>query len=179
MHNVLTRGNSLLAFTLWVMAGVTAACFLTTVFLDYTTPTKLEVKDIKLRTVVDYATDERKVDLATLAFDLEVDFTKIFNWNVKQLFVYLVAEYKSRESVVNQVVLWDQIVERAERVVLNEKGKKTKYYFIDNGNSLLKHKNVSFSLRYNVIPNSGYLRLVQSAEPVTVEFPTQYSITRR
>uniref|UniRef100_A0A8R1HUK2 Signal peptidase complex subunit 3 n=1 Tax=Caenorhabditis japonica TaxID=281687 RepID=A0A8R1HUK2_CAEJA len=99
MHNLLSRGNSLLAFTLWVMAAVTAACFFSTVFLDYTTHTKLTVNDIKLRSVVDYATDEKKVDLATLAFDLEADFTKVFNWNVKQVFVYLVAEYKSAANV--------------------------------------------------------------------------------
>uniref|UniRef100_A0A1I7URH1 Signal peptidase complex subunit 3 n=1 Tax=Caenorhabditis tropicalis TaxID=1561998 RepID=A0A1I7URH1_9PELO len=179
MHNVLSRANALLAFTLWVMAAVTAACFLSTVFLDYTVPSQITVKDIKVRSIVDYATDDQQADLATLSFNLKVDFTRIFNWNVKQLFVYLVAEYKSKVNEVNQVVLWDRIVERGERVVMDEIGVKTKYYFLDDGTNLLKHDNVTFVLRYNVIPNAGYLRLVQSTNQIVVPFPTTYSTTRR
>ncbi|KAF1760001.1 hypothetical protein GCK72_008247 [Caenorhabditis remanei] len=190
MHNLLNRANALLAFTLWVMAAVTAACFLSTVFLDYSVPTKLSVKDVKIRNVVDYATDEQQADLATLNFNLNVDFSKLFNctgfiavtpcnWNVKQLFVYLVAEYKTPVNEVNQVVLWDRIVERSERVVMDEIGIKPKYYFLDDGSNLLKHENVTFVLRYNVIPNAGYLRLVQSSDQIVVPFPSTYSTTRR
>ncbi|PIC40416.1 hypothetical protein B9Z55_011765 [Caenorhabditis nigoni] len=179
MHNLLSRANSLLAFTLWVMAAVTAACFLSTVFLDYTVSNHLEVNDIKIRNVRDYATDDKQADLATLAFNLKVDFSRLFNWNVKQLFVYLVAEYKSAENAVNQVVIWDRIVERSERVVMDEIGVKTKYYFLDDGAHLLKHDNVTFVLRYNVIPNAGYLRLVQSTNQLVVPFPTTYTTTRR
>ncbi|CAL2038285.1 unnamed protein product [Caenorhabditis brenneri] len=179
MHNILNRANALLAFTLWVMAAVTAACFLSTVFLDYTVPTKLTVKDIKVRTIADYATDEQQADLATLSFNLNVDFTKVFNWNVKQLFVYLVAEYKSDNNAVNQVVLWDRIVERANRVVMDEVNVKPKYYFLDDGSNLLKHQNVTFVIRYNVIPNAGYLRLVQSTDQISVPFPTTYTTSRR
>jgi len=38
-------------------------------------------------------------------FDLNADLTPVFNWNVKQLFVYLVAEYKTKNNQVNQVFI--------------------------------------------------------------------------
>ncbi|CAI5446312.1 unnamed protein product [Caenorhabditis angaria] len=179
MHSFLTRGNALLGFTLWVMAAVTAAAFLSTVFLDYTTNVELKTSDIKIRPVVDYTTEDETVDLATLQFSISADFSKLFNWNVKQLFVYLVAEYQSKNNAINQVVLWDRIVERSERVVMNEKNLKTKYYFLDDGKNLIGHKNVTFVLRYNVIPNSGYLRLSQAQGQIEVPFPTEYSAKSR
>lgn len=41
MHSVLTRGNAILAYSLSVLAFLTFACFLSTVFLDYRTDAKL------------------------------------------------------------------------------------------------------------------------------------------
>ena len=43
-------------------------------------------------------------------FDLDADLSPVFNWNVKQLFVYVTAEYKSKTNELNQVVIWDKIV---------------------------------------------------------------------
>ena len=34
----------------------------------------------------------------------------VFNWNVKQLFVYVTAEYETEANTLNQVVVWDQII---------------------------------------------------------------------
>ena len=44
-----------------------------------------------------------KNDLGVLRFDLTADLTPVFNWNVKQLFLYLIAEYTSEKHEVNQV----------------------------------------------------------------------------
>ena len=54
-----------------------------------------------------------------LTFDLKADLTPLFNWNVKQLFLYLTAEYETQANVVNQVVLWDKIIQRGENAVLD------------------------------------------------------------
>jgi signal peptidase complex subunit 3 len=37
MHSVLQRGNAILAYALSVLACLTLACFISTVFLDYRT----------------------------------------------------------------------------------------------------------------------------------------------
>lgn len=34
-----------------------------------------------------------------LIFDIESDLTPLFNWNTKQVFVYLTAEYPGKSSV--------------------------------------------------------------------------------
>lgn len=71
-----------------------------------------------------------------LTFDLKTDLTPLFNWNVKQLFLYLTAEYVTPNNVLNQVVLWDKIILRGENAVLDFKNMNTKYYFWDDGNGL-------------------------------------------
>ena len=64
------------------------------------------------------------------------DLTDVFNWNCKQLFLYLLAEYETKDNKVNQVVLWDKIIKRGDNAVLNLKKMNTKYYFFDDGNFL-------------------------------------------
>jgi hypothetical protein len=36
-------------------------------------------------------------------FDLQADLNPLFNWNAKQLFVFLVAEYETTDNKLNQV----------------------------------------------------------------------------
>ena len=47
------------------------------------------------------------------------DLSSVFNWNVRQLFVFLIAEYKTKGVNNNQVVLWDSIVLTPEAARLN------------------------------------------------------------
>ena len=60
--------------------------------------------------------------LATLC-TLQANLTHLFNWNVKQLFLYLTAEYETADNKLNQVVLWDKIIQRGENAVLDYKGR--------------------------------------------------------
>ncbi len=45
------------------------------------------------------------VDRALLNFDLHVDLNPAFHWNIKQLFVYVVASYETDRNPNNQIVL--------------------------------------------------------------------------
>lgn len=38
-------------------------------------------------------------------FDLQADLNPLFNWNAKQLFVFLTAEYETVDNKLNQVFL--------------------------------------------------------------------------
>lgn len=53
----------------------------------------------------EYAVSREKNDLGALRFDLNTDLTPLFNWNTKQLFLYLTAEYQTQNNKVNQVSL--------------------------------------------------------------------------
>lgn len=84
----------------------------------------------------DYSANREKRDLGHITFDLNADLNPLFNWNVKQLFLYLTAEYKTKDNDLNQVVLWDKIVQRGDNAILDVKNMHTKYYFWDDGNGL-------------------------------------------
>jgi len=55
-------------------------------------------------------------DQAVLTLGIEADLRSVFNWNVKQLFVYVTAEYETDANVLNQVVVWDTIINDAPSV---------------------------------------------------------------
>lgn len=44
-----------------------------------------------------------ELDLGVITFDIDANLTELFNWNVKELFVYLAAEYRTKDNQVNQV----------------------------------------------------------------------------
>ncbi|TKR58046.1 hypothetical protein L596_030670 [Steinernema carpocapsae] len=174
MHTIWTRANAIFAFTLSVLAVATFAAFVSTLFSDYSTPVQIHVTNPRLKSINDYGVDGVRSDLAMFGMDIHVDVSPVYNWNVKQLFLYLVAEYKSPKYKMNQVVLWDKIIKRDELSVVHEEHVIPKYYFFDEGNNLLNHKNVTLQLRWNVIPNAGYIRLAQGEGAARVEFPSSY-----
>lgn len=103
MHTVLTRGNAILAYTLSVLACLTFCCFISTVFLDYRTGVKINAVKSLVKNVPNYGNNKELNDLGFITFDLQTDLSGLFNWNVKQLFLYLTAEYKTENNELNQV----------------------------------------------------------------------------
>ncbi|CAG5120565.1 unnamed protein product [Candidula unifasciata] len=81
-------------------------------------------------------------------------------------------------TALNQVVLWDKIIERGEESLLDYHSANTKYYFWDYGNGLRGHENVTLTLSWNVIPNAGTLPKVTGAGSERIVFPDQYTSGR-
>ncbi|XP_061399510.1 signal peptidase complex subunit 3 [Musca vetustissima] len=175
MHTVLTRGNATVAYTLSVLACLTFCCFVSTVFLDYRIQSNVKTGKILVKNVPDYGASRQKHDLGYITFDLETNLTSIFNWNVKQLFIFLTAEYKTADNVLNQVVLWDKIIRRGDNAELDFKNLNTKYYFWDDGNGLRNNPNVTLYLSWNIIPNAGLLPTIMSLNSHTFKFPSEYA----
>ncbi len=50
--------------------------------------------------MTEFTNGKKKNDLGFLNFDLNVDLEPLFNWNVKQLFLYLTAEYETKANVL-------------------------------------------------------------------------------
>jgi len=61
--------------------------------------------------------------LGNFYFDMKADLTELFHWNNKQLFLYVMAEYKTEQNDINQVVVWDRIIKRGEKSKLDLKRK--------------------------------------------------------
>lgn len=178
MNTVLSRANSLFAFSLSVMAALTFGCFITTAFKDRSVPVRLHVSRIMLKNVEDFTGPRERSDLGFINFDVTADLENIFDWNVKQLFLYLSAEYSTKNNALNQVVLWDKIVLRGDNPKLLLKNMKTKYFFFDDGNGLKGNRNVTLTLSWNVVPNAGILPLVTGSGHVSVPFPDTYEIMK-
>jgi signal peptidase complex subunit 3 len=49
--------------------------------------------------MTEFGAGKKKNDIGFFNFDLNVDIEPLFNWNVKQLFLYLTAEYKTSQNV--------------------------------------------------------------------------------
>ncbi|CAK9805423.1 Signal peptidase complex subunit 3 [Anthophora quadrimaculata] len=178
MHSVFARNNAVMAYTLSVSACLTFCCFLSTVFIDYRANANLNTVKVAVKNLPDYSASREKNDLAYLTFDLQTDLTPLFNWNVKQLFLYLTAEYQTENNKFNQIVLWDKIVLRGDNAVLDFKNMNTKYYFWDDGNGLRGNKNVTLTLSWNIIPNAGLLPSVNALGSHTFAFPSEYTSLR-
>ncbi|MBN3284065.1 SPCS3 peptidase, partial [Polyodon spathula] len=178
MNTVLSRANSLFAFSLSVMAALTFGCFVTTAFKDRTVPVDIQVSRVMLKNVDDFTGPKERSDLGFITFDVTADILPIFDWNVKQLFLYLSAEYETKNNALNQVVLWDKIILRGENTNLSLKDMKSKYFFFDDGNGLRGNKNITLTLSWNVVPNAGILPLVMGSGHTSVPFPDAYEATK-
>ena len=62
---------------------------------------------------------------------LDADFTPLFHWNTKQLFVYIALEYSNNKHPRNQVIIWDKIVKRNEAHHLKLSNFVNKYRIAD------------------------------------------------
>ncbi|NXS08685.1 SPCS3 peptidase, partial [Neodrepanis coruscans] len=131
------------------------------------------------KNVEDFTGPRERSDLGFVTFDITADILNgkngsIFDWNVKQLFLYLSAEYSTKNNALNQVVLWDKIMLRGDNPRLSLKDMKSKYFFFDDGNGLRGNRNITLTLSWNVVPNAGILPLVTGSGHVSVPFPDTY-----
>ncbi|NXM08394.1 SPCS3 peptidase, partial [Tyrannus savana] len=145
------------------------------------------------KNVEDFTGPRERSDLGFVTFDITADILNgkngfptflnknaliIFDWNVKQLFLYLSAEYSTKNNALNQVVLWDKIMLRGDNPRLSLKDMKSKYFFFDDGNGLKGNRNITLTLSWNVVPNAGILPLVTGSGRVSVPFPDTYETTK-
>ncbi|XP_055499318.1 signal peptidase complex subunit 3-like [Leucoraja erinacea] len=176
MHCLASRLNSLFTFTLLVMAALTLLVFLSTALRQPRVPASLTLASASLKKYEDFITIG---DVGSLNFNIHVDLGPVFNWNVKHLFLYLSAEYVTKSNALNQLILWDKIIARGENPKLDFRGMSTKYLFLDDGNGLKGHKNISLFLSWNIIPNAGTLFLIPASTQTLISLPDKYDEVRR
>jgi len=176
MNTLLSRTNAIFAFSLSILASLTFICSLSTAFKSYN-----ELVDVKIvatkklvKNVADYSAGRERNDLGFISFNLDADFAPAFDWNTKQLFVYMTAHYKTKNNVLNEVVLWDHIIQRGDESKISLKNQHTKYYFWDDGNGLKANDNITLTLSMNVIPNAGLLPISTVPSIHSFSFPNEY-----
>lgn len=135
---------------------------------------KIVVKTLQLNTLRSLKS-HGGVDRSLLSFDLEADLTPAFHWNIKQLFVYVVASYKTDTTPVNRIVLWDKIIEAHDEKKISEKNVFVKYALVDQGDEL-RGKEVELQLMWDHMPITGLLYMGEQDSTTTSSFtlPSEY-----
>ncbi|RCK63792.1 Microsomal signal peptidase subunit 3 [Candida viswanathii] len=92
-----------------------------------------------------------------IQFDVRTDLTPLFNWNTKQVFVYLTAEYPGKsEGSSNKVTFWDKIITDKKDAVLDLTAQRGKYSVWDVEKSF-RGRNATVKLEWNIQPYIGPL----------------------
>uniref|UniRef100_K3X1H1 Signal peptidase complex subunit 3 n=1 Tax=Globisporangium ultimum (strain ATCC 200006 / CBS 805.95 / DAOM BR144) TaxID=431595 RepID=K3X1H1_GLOUD len=169
MYSVWTRANAVFFTSLMALAVM---CTLTSfsTYLHEATPIVTTLQLNKLHSLRNY---RDRTDRATLSFDLDADLSSVFNWNVKQLFVYVVAEYESEKNVKNQVVIWDKIVQTKDVAAKLQFHNEGVEYFLSDQYDQLRGTNVTLRLEWDVMPVCGRL-FVYSAGRSSFVLPSTY-----
>jgi len=152
MHSLSSRLNALFAFFLSVMGAIALGCFASTWFKDYSSANlTVDKHAITLRSALDFTTTRQNSDLATIKFSINGNFTELFDWNTKEIFIYLVCEYTTPQNRLNQVVLWDKILLRDDKDVDHFvlENSSPKYYFFDDGAFLRYNCKTDPSMEYH------------------------------
>ena len=114
-------------------------------------------------------------DQAILSLAIDADLRSVFNWNVKQLFVYVTAEYETQANVLNQVVVWDSVISEPEQAHIKSDLVVNKYSLTDQGFGL-RDNEVKLVLNWNVVPATGLLTLSHAFDQIhTFQVPATYA----
>lgn len=122
------------------------------------------------------------VDRALLSFDLHVDLEPAFHWNIKQLFVCVVASYVTDTNPKgNRIVLWDKIVEATDHnKVLQQSNVFVKYALVDQGDEL-RGQDIQLELLWDHMPITGLLYMGKQEPNSTSTFtlPSEYDLPKQ
>ncbi len=90
--------------------------------------------------------------------------------------VYVVASYETESKAVNQVVIWDKIVEAIDpEKVIRQDNVFVKYALVDQGDEL-RGKKVNLQLMWDHMPITGMLYKKDQPQDNTTSFmlPSEY-----
>ncbi|KAF9461266.1 signal peptidase 22kDa subunit [Collybia nuda] len=171
MHNIFSRVNNVSALFSSCMMGLLVAIALSTLLFTADPKGNLNIASVKVFPMKNRRVSARKQDLAFVNFNITADLRPLFNWNTKQLFLYLEAEYANGQGAKNEVVIWDRIVRRKEDAVINVIG-KNKYMFRELSSTFKNVPPAHYALKYNVMPHVGALTYGEAGRTLeAVPFP--------
>mmetsp|Transcript_31340 Transcript_31340/g.68544 ORF Transcript_31340/g.68544 Transcript_31340/m.68544 type:complete len:171 (+) Transcript_31340:215-727(+) len=170
MHSFWQRLNAIFFFTLSVLGFLSFMAAVSTYWHNPTPVVDLKLQRITLRKIYGAGHDQ-----AILSLGINADLRSVFNWNVKQLFVYVTAEYETEANVLNQVVVWDTIINSPDQAWIRSEMVVNKYSLTDQGYGL-RGNNVTLVLNWNTVPSTGLLTLHHAfSDTFTFQVPEEYS----
>lgn len=167
MQNVMVRLNAVIFFALTVLLVLAVLGW----FSSYMHVGDPKVKMIRLDEVYKMYNFSGQ-DKAFLKFHLSADLRPAFHWNIKQLYVFVVAEWETDTHHLNQVIIWDRIIESKEDAVIKLKQEKLKYFLLAQGPDL-RARDVTLKLMWDHMPLTGSLYMAEDPKNSTFVTPEQ------
>ncbi|KAJ3433237.1 microsomal signal peptidase 23 kd subunit spc22/23 [Anaeramoeba flamelloides] len=157
-HTALQRIHTYLGVLLTTMGLLILANSLSGLYLDHEEPKV----DLQFKELVRFNKHDGE-DNYLIQFDLKADLRPCFNWNVKQLFVYVTAEYEIPNRGESKTVVWDHIIKSEEEANLVLVDQPNKYYTTDYSTELRDQK-ITLKFNWNVMGWNGFLRTKTEGE---------------
>ncbi|GAD96852.1 microsomal signal peptidase subunit (gp23), putative [Paecilomyces variotii No. 5] len=121
MHSTINRAQAVFGFFTTVALTVAAAIALSVLLYPADDVTSnVELKNVQVIRGRPHYYSSKKEEYARISFDLDADLSPLFNWNTKQLFVYVLASYSSSDAspssslTTSESIIWDKIIPAPE-----------------------------------------------------------------
>eukprot|EP01104_Vermistella_antarctica_P004128 TRINITY_DN1463_c0_g1_i1.p1 TRINITY_DN1463_c0_g1~~TRINITY_DN1463_c0_g1_i1.p1 ORF type:complete len:214 (-),score=61.28 TRINITY_DN1463_c0_g1_i1:7-555(-) len=112
-------------------------------------------------------------DKATITFDLQGDFTKLFNWNTKLVYLAVMASFTSEDGNVHQTVIWDRLITSVDDAILDLHNEHDAYG-LQSTSQDLRGRDVSLTVQWNMMPVVGSIYADSIGPFQQLEMPGQY-----
>lgn len=168
MESYINRANAVFCSMLVCMSALAIGNIASSFFLTGPISGSISARDV-------YAFGYNYVlqgDQAVLALDLKADLRGLFQWNAKQLFVFVTAEYESPQHRMNQVVIFDRIITDENAALIDLVNIPSKYHLRDKGRGL-RGRMVTLKLQVVYHPIVGRIS-TQMVASSTFRMPAQY-----
>ncbi|KAA8643033.1 hypothetical protein EYZ11_003643 [Aspergillus tanneri] len=121
MHSSLNRAQAVFGFFTTVALFVAGAAALSVLLYPaHDARAEVALKDVKVVKGRPHYYSTKKEEYSQMRFDLDADLSSLFNWNTKQLFVYVYASYSSSDTpstsrlLPSESIIWDTIIQAPE-----------------------------------------------------------------
>lgn len=158
MYSTAQRLNTL--SSLWINALFLLCIWISiSTYFDQKHTTNIDLISAHRRTTrIFHSFRNTRQEYAFVKFGLDTDITPLFNWNTKQVFVYIVASYtSSKDYPHNEIILWTRTIRHKKDAMIRLRNQYNVFSFNDIEGSFL-NKNLTLSMHYNIMPQVGILK---------------------
>ncbi|KAF2462756.1 signal peptidase 22 kDa subunit [Lindgomyces ingoldianus] len=112
MHSAVVRVQNVFGFFTTVAFCVAAVIALSTFIHPQTPSASVRLRNVQVVRGRPHYYSYKKEEYAHIKFDLDTDLSTLFNWNTKQVFLYLKAIYPSTkpDTPPSEAIIWDAIL---------------------------------------------------------------------
>ncbi|KAF2768762.1 signal peptidase 22 kDa subunit [Teratosphaeria nubilosa] len=114
MYNNLQRIQNVFGYFTSVAFAMGAAIALSVLLSTQTPKASLELRNIQVVKGRPHYYSNKREEYAHVKFDLDADLSTLFNWNTKQIFLYITASYPSSTNPTttppSESIIWDAII---------------------------------------------------------------------